>query len=66
LEKDVDPALIKSNSFEIEWPPKSGIKKSFPEIDKAAWFDKEEAVKKIIAGQVPLIEELEKRIQWFG
>ena len=66
LEKDIDPSLIKSNSFEIEWPPKSGIKKSFPEIDKAAWFNKEEAVKKIIEGQVPLIEELEKRLQLLG
>ena len=66
LEKDIDPSLIKSNSFEIEWPPKSGIKKSFPEIDKATWFTKEEAVKKIIEGQMPLIEELERRLQLFG
>ena len=66
LEKDIDPSLIKSNSFEIEWPPKSGIKKSFPEIDKAAWFDKGEAVKKIIEGQVPLIEELERKLQLFS
>lgn len=66
LEKDIDPALIKSNSFEIEWPPKSGIKKSFPEVDKSAWFTKEEAVKKIIEGQAPLIEELERRLQLLG
>ena len=47
-----------SNSFELEWPPKSGNLKSFPEIDKAAWFNLEEAKIKINKGQVPLIEEL--------
>ncbi len=39
LQKDIDPEKIKSNHFEIEWPPKSGTKRSFPEIDKAAWFE---------------------------
>jgi len=47
-----------SNSFELEWPPKSGNLKSFPEIDKAAWFNLEEAKIKINKGQIPLIEEL--------
>jgi len=59
LQKDIDPANIRSNSFEIEWPPKSGKKKSFPEIDKAAWFNIDEAGSKIIDGQAPLIYELE-------
>jgi predicted NUDIX family NTP pyrophosphohydrolase len=58
LEKDVDPEFITSNSFEIEWPPKSGMKKSFPEIDKAARFNADEARKKIIDGQSPLLNEL--------
>jgi len=58
LEKDVDPEFITSNNFEIEWPPKSGMKKSFPEIDKAAWFNADEARKKIIEGQSPLLGEL--------
>lgn len=58
LERDVDPEFITSNSFEIEWPPKSGKKKSFPEIDKAAWFNAEEAKKRIIEGQSPLLSEL--------
>lgn len=58
LEKDVDPELITSNSFEMEWPPKSGMKKSFPEIDKAAWFTTEEAKMKIVGGQAPLLSEL--------
>ena len=62
LEKDIDPADIKSNSFEIEWPPNSGKKKSFPEIDRAAWFNMDEARNKIIDGQVPLINELEAKL----
>jgi len=62
LQKDIDPADIKSNSFEMEWPPKSGKKKSFPEIDKAAWFTMDEARSKIIDGQKPLINELEAKL----
>lgn len=62
LLKDTDVAEIKSNSFEMEWPPKSGKKKEFPEIDKAAWFNIDEAKKKIIEGQVPFITELEQKI----
>ena len=58
LEKEVDPELIKSNSFEMEWPPKSGRRKSFPEIDKATWFTMDEANMKIIGGQAPLLSEL--------
>ncbi len=62
LEKNIDAADIKSNSFEIEWPPKSGKKKSFPEIDRAGWFTTEEAVKKILAAQLPLINELKNKL----
>ena len=62
LEKDIDPEDIKSNDFEMEWPPKSGKKKAFPEIDKAAWFNMDEARRKIIEGQSPLIDELETKI----
>jgi len=57
-EKDVDLSDIKSNEFEIEWPPKSGKKRSFPEIDKAEWFDIKTAKEKMNAGQFPLIGEL--------
>jgi predicted NUDIX family NTP pyrophosphohydrolase len=60
LEGDIDHDAIKSNLFEIEWPPKSGKKVSFPEIDRAGWFTIEIAKQKIIPGQVALIEELEK------
>lgn len=47
LEKDLDAAAVVSNTFEIEWPSKSGSLKSFPEIDKAQWFTVEEALEKI-------------------
>jgi len=63
LETDVDPLTIVSNTFEMEWPPRSGIKKSFPEIDRAAWFTAAEAAIKIIPGQLPLIGELQSLIQ---
>jgi predicted NUDIX family NTP pyrophosphohydrolase len=59
VEGDVDATKIKSNEFEIEWPPHSGKKKSFPEIDKAGWFDMKETSKKIVAAQLELIKELE-------
>jgi predicted NUDIX family NTP pyrophosphohydrolase len=48
----------KSNTFELEWPPRSGRLQSFPEIDKAEWFDLEAARLKILTGQLPLIDEL--------
>jgi predicted NUDIX family NTP pyrophosphohydrolase len=56
--RDVDPAAIRSNVFEIEWPPRSGRKQTFAEIDKAEWFDTETARNKINAGQAVLIERL--------
>ena len=58
VEGDIDPSKIKSNEFEIEWPPKSGKTKSFPEIDKAAWFNLIEAKKKILESQASLIDQL--------
>ena len=61
-EQDIDLSEIKSNEFEIEWPPKSGKKRSFSEIDKADWFDIKTAKEKINAGQLPLIEELIKKL----
>lgn len=62
LRGNFDAAQIKSNTFEIEWPPKSGKEKSFPEVDKAAWFNIEEAKKKITEGQLPLINEIETKL----
>lgn len=59
LQGNFNAKEIKSNTFEMEWPPKTGITKSFPEVDKAAWFNLNEAKEKINKGQVPLIEGLE-------
>jgi predicted NUDIX family NTP pyrophosphohydrolase len=50
---------LKSNTFDMIWPPKSGIMRSFPEIDKYGWFHMEEAKKKINIMQVPFLEEIE-------
>jgi predicted NUDIX family NTP pyrophosphohydrolase len=54
----MDPTHIKSNDFEMEWPPKSGRKQSFPEIDRAEWFSVEAAKEKINPKQAALIDEL--------
>jgi predicted NUDIX family NTP pyrophosphohydrolase len=62
LQDSFDASVIKSNAFEMEWPPKSGKKKLFPEIDTAAWFSIEEAKNKINAGQISLITELESLV----
>ena len=61
IEFNFDTTTIKSNLFEMEWPPKSGNKKSFPEVDKAEWFTTDVAKEKINSGQIPLIEELEHK-----
>jgi predicted NUDIX family NTP pyrophosphohydrolase len=58
FEGNCDASTIKSNMFELEWPPRSGIKKSFPEIDRAQWFSVAAARKKIVKGQVGFIDEL--------
>jgi predicted NUDIX family NTP pyrophosphohydrolase len=58
VEGDLDPATIVSNTFEIEWPPRSGRLQRFPEIDRGAWFALPEARRKILRGQVPVLEEL--------
>ena len=58
-EHDCDAAALVSNTFTMEWPPKSGRQQEFPEIDRAEWFDLATARKKIKAGQEALIEELE-------
>ena len=62
LRQDFNPSDLKSNTFEMVWPPGSGILRQFPEMDRAAWFAFPEAKEKIIAGQLPLLLELENRI----
>jgi len=62
LEKNIDAAAIRSNHFELEWPPGSGKYQSFPEIDRGGWFTIEEAGRKINDRQVAFIEELQRKI----
>jgi len=58
VEGDLDVQTIRSNTFEIEWPPKSGRMRSFPEIDRAEWFDLQSAHAKLLEGQRQLLHQL--------
>jgi predicted NUDIX family NTP pyrophosphohydrolase len=62
LEGDFDPAEIRSNTFEIEWPPRSGRTAEFPEVDRAEWVDLQTARRKLVKGQVALIDEFERAL----
>jgi predicted NUDIX family NTP pyrophosphohydrolase len=55
---DCDPSQIRSNTFSMEWPPHSGRTGTFPEVDRAAFFNLDQAKVRIIPAQVPLLEEL--------
>jgi predicted NUDIX family NTP pyrophosphohydrolase len=59
LEGDFDPALLSSNSFRLEYPPKSGRFADFPEVDEAAWFALGEAHTMILPSQAPILDALE-------
>jgi len=61
IEGDAEPALVHSNSFTLEWPQGSGRRQVFPEVDRAEWFDLDEARRRILPGQLPIIEELSSR-----
>jgi predicted NUDIX family NTP pyrophosphohydrolase len=58
IEGDFDPATLKSNLFEMEWPPKSGRMQSFSEVDRAEWFAPDKARDKILVRQMPFIDQL--------
>lgn len=62
-EGDCDPATIRSNTFTMEWPPRSGKQVEFPEVDRAAWFTVKEAMEKINPAQVGLLDELGKTVR---
>jgi predicted NUDIX family NTP pyrophosphohydrolase len=57
-EGDLDPATVRSNTFEMEWPPRSGRTREFPEVDRAAWFGLDEAREKLIPAQSALLDRL--------
>ena len=59
VEDDWDAAKLRSNSFEMKWPPKSGRRQEFPELDRAAWFTLGEARTKILKGQAVFLDRLE-------
>jgi predicted NUDIX family NTP pyrophosphohydrolase len=58
IEGDLDPAQIRSNTFEMEWPPRSGRRAAFPEIDRAGFFSLDQARLKMNSGQVALLDAL--------
>jgi len=59
IEGDLDPATTSSNTFELEWPPRSGSRQTFPEVDRVEWFAAAEARSRIKSTQIPLIDRLE-------
>ena len=62
VEGDMDPLLAVSNTFEMEWPPRSGETRTFAEIDRVAWFGPEEARRHIKFAQIPFLERLETEL----
>src|SRR5262245_23682959 len=60
---DADPAALRSNTFELEWPPKSGQHQAFPEVDRAEWFGLDEARRRINPAQAKLVDRLEAKLR---
>jgi predicted NUDIX family NTP pyrophosphohydrolase len=58
VEGDFDPSQLRAGTFELEWPPRSGRRQAFPEVDRVAWFDLATARGKLVQGQVALLERL--------
>ena len=63
VEGDFDPNDLNSNTFAMEWPPRSGRQREFPEVDRAAWFTPQAAADKILKGQRPILVALSRRLQ---
>jgi predicted NUDIX family NTP pyrophosphohydrolase len=61
-EGDLDPATITSSTFTIEWPPRSGAMREFPEVDRAAWFAPDEARRRLVPAQAELVDRLLERL----
>lgn len=59
---DYDPATLRSNTFTLEWPPRSGRQREFPEVDRAAWVDLDTARAKLVRGQVAFIDRLVQQL----
>jgi predicted NUDIX family NTP pyrophosphohydrolase len=65
-EADFDPTTLASNTFAMEWPPRSGSEQEFPEVDRAKWFDLATARKKILPAQAEFLDRLVKRLESGG
>jgi predicted NUDIX family NTP pyrophosphohydrolase len=66
LEHDLDPETVLSNSFQTEWPPRSGRQQEFPEIDRVAWFGVETAKQKLNPAQAAFVDELVDKLREAG
>ena len=66
VEGDFDVAALRSNTFEMEWPPRSGRRQAFPEIDRAEWFDLPLAHDKMLEGQRPFLDRLAEGLSQSG
>jgi predicted NUDIX family NTP pyrophosphohydrolase len=62
-EGDLDVERLRSNTFTLQWPPRSGRRQEFPEVDRGAWFDLAAARGKLLEAQRPLLDELEARLR---
>lgn len=60
IEADLDPASVVPGTFDLEWPPGSGTMQAFPEIDRVAWFGREEAAEAIVAAQATFLDRLDE------
>lgn len=63
VEGDLDAASIRSNTFSLEWPPKSGKEQAFPEVDRAGWYDLSLAAMKLLPGQRPFLDQLQQLLK---
>jgi predicted NUDIX family NTP pyrophosphohydrolase len=61
IEGDLDPDIVVPGTFEMEWPPRSGQRQTFPEVDRVAWFELEIAARKLVNGQQPFLDRLADR-----
>ncbi len=65
-EGEFDPAALESNTFTLEWPPRSGVEREFPEVDRAGWFGWKEAREKILPAQDPFLDRLSDHLRPTG
>jgi predicted NUDIX family NTP pyrophosphohydrolase len=63
LEQDLDPTAIAGNEFEVEWPPRSGRMRRFPEVDRAGWFSLDAARRMVLKSQMPMLDAIAERIR---